>query len=379
MDLPLHEDDLDAEGVIRASAITPLRPDMPAAAVLCWFPEVVEDVGTRSETVTVLRSELGRSPVWRTTGPGGTPVAVLHPGVGAPLAAMFLEHLAALGVRTVVGVGGAGALRHELTLGHAVVLGSALRDEGTSFHYQPPSRTIDADPDGVDAVVRVLDGAGVPHVVGRCWTTDAVFRETPARVARRRERIGARLGLRGSALRAELIEEFTFVHGALSTAANAAAAMPWVLPWAGPWGTLAVSVASTVIIDVTLQLELAYAVAAIQGSSLRGEPLRRACLQVVRLSSPQERREAARTVGLRVGTKKLAERALVHGAARGLGLLDGTALGTPVSPRIEAAVAWAGVPVVSALAWKDMRAVALRATTRFQTPDGTGEDLPGGR
>ena len=45
MDLPLHEDDLDAEGVIRASAITPLRPYMPAAAVLCWFPEGVEDVG----------------------------------------------------------------------------------------------------------------------------------------------------------------------------------------------------------------------------------------------------------------------------------------------------------------------------------------------
>lgn len=200
MDLPLHEDDLDAEGVIRASAITPLRPDMPAAAVLCWFPEVVEDVGTRSETVTVLRSELGRSPVWRTTGPGGTPVAVLHPGVGAPLAAMFLEHLAALGVRTVVGVGGAGALRHELTLGHAVVLGSALRDEGTSFHYQPPSRTIDADPDGVDAVVRVLDGAGVPHVVGRCWTTDAVFRETPARVARRRDEGCAVVDMEASAL-----------------------------------------------------------------------------------------------------------------------------------------------------------------------------------
>ncbi|MBN9759281.1 Uridine phosphorylase [Pseudonocardia sp. Ae406_Ps2] len=200
MDLPLHEDDLDAEGVIRASAITPHRPDMPSAAVLCWFPEVVADVGTRSAAVTVLRSELGRSPVWRTTGPGGTPVAVLHPGVGAPLAAMFLEHLAALGVRTVVGVGGAGALRHELTLGHAVVLGSALRDEGTSFHYQPPSRTIDADPDGVDAVARTLAGAGVPYVVGRCWTTDAVFRETPARVARRRDEGCAVVDMEASAL-----------------------------------------------------------------------------------------------------------------------------------------------------------------------------------
>lgn len=154
MDLPLHEDDLDAEGVIRASAITPHRPDMPSAAVLCWFPEVVDDVGTRSAAVTVLRSELGRS----------------------------------------------GALRHELTLGHAVVLGSALRDEGTSFHYQPPSRTIDADPDGVDAVARTLAGAGVPYVVGRCWATDAVFRETPARVARRREEGCAVVDMEASAL-----------------------------------------------------------------------------------------------------------------------------------------------------------------------------------
>ncbi|MEJ8278899.1 nucleoside phosphorylase [Pseudonocardia spirodelae] len=201
MDLPLFEDDLHAEGVIRADAITRRRPGVPAAAVLCWFPEVVDAVGAGgAPAVTVLRTELGRTPVWRATGPGGSPVVVLHPGVGAPLAAMFLEHLAAMGVRTVVGVGGAGALRHELTLGHAVVLGSVLRDEGTSFHYQPPSRTLDADPDGVDALVRTLDSAGVPHVVGRSWTTDAVFRETPDRVARRREEGCAVVDMEAAAL-----------------------------------------------------------------------------------------------------------------------------------------------------------------------------------
>lgn len=151
MDLPLYEDDLDAEGVIRASAITPHRPDMPSAAVLCWFPEVVADVGTRSAAVTVLRSELGRSPVWRTTGPGGTSVAVLHPGVGAPLAAMFLEHLVALGVRTVVGVGGAGALQHELTLGHAVAAANAA------------ALVADPEPTGFGAA-NVCSGE--PHTIG---------------------------------------------------------------------------------------------------------------------------------------------------------------------------------------------------------------------
>ncbi|MEQ3551078.1 nucleoside phosphorylase [Pseudonocardia nematodicida] len=182
--VPLLEDDLGAEGVIRAEAVVPHPADMPTAAVFCWFPEVVDGLG--DDTVTVLRTELGRTPIRRVPGPAGRPVAVLHPGVGAPLAAMFLESVAAMGVRTVVGVGGAGALRHELTLGHAVVLGDALRDEGTSLHYLPPSRTVDADPQGVDVLSGVLDRAGLPWVVGRCWTTDAVFRETPERVARRR-------------------------------------------------------------------------------------------------------------------------------------------------------------------------------------------------
>ena len=38
----------------------------------------------------------------------------------------------------------AGALVPELVLGHAVVVDSAVRDEGTSFHYLPPSRVADA-------------------------------------------------------------------------------------------------------------------------------------------------------------------------------------------------------------------------------------------
>ncbi|OLL76563.1 Uridine phosphorylase [Pseudonocardia sp. Ae168_Ps1] len=199
--LPLFEDDLHADGVIRATAMVRRPADMPDTAVLCWFPEVVDDLGAGdARALTVWRTELGRTPVWRAHGPGGRPVAVLHPGVGAPLAAMFLEHLVATGVRTVVGVGGAGALLHELTLGHAVVLGSVLRDEGTSFRYQPPSRTLDADPGGIEVLGRVLDDAGIPRTVGRCWTTDAVYRETPQRIERRRAEGCAVVDMEASAL-----------------------------------------------------------------------------------------------------------------------------------------------------------------------------------
>lgn len=224
--LPLFEDDLAEAGVIRASEIVPEVEDMPAAAVMCWFPEVVDGIGGTARAATTLRSELGRRPVWVVDSPAGRPVAVLQPGVGAPLAAMFLEELAAMGVRTVVGVGGAGALLPHLTLGHAVVLGSAVRDEGTSFHYLPPGRAVDADPAGVEALSGVLQAEGIPYVVGRSWTTDAVFRETPQRVRRRREEGCAVVEMEAAALLA--VARFTGVRFAqLLLAADSLAGPEW--------------------------------------------------------------------------------------------------------------------------------------------------------
>jgi uridine phosphorylase len=66
-----------------------------------------------------------------------------------------------------------------------MVVDSALRDEGTSFHYAAPSRIIEADPLGVRVLQEVLAENNVEHFVGRTWTTDAYFRETRARVQRR--------------------------------------------------------------------------------------------------------------------------------------------------------------------------------------------------
>jgi len=70
-------------------------------------------------------------------------------------------------------------------LGHAVVVDEAVRDEGTSFHYLAPSRTVDADPHGVEVLRALLAEEGVPFVVGKSWTTDAFYREPRSRIDRR--------------------------------------------------------------------------------------------------------------------------------------------------------------------------------------------------
>jgi uridine phosphorylase len=67
-----------------------------------------------------------------------------------------------------------------------IVPASAVRDEGTSYHYLPPAREVAASADGVAAVEAVLKEHGCPYLLGKTWTTDAFYRETPARIRRRK-------------------------------------------------------------------------------------------------------------------------------------------------------------------------------------------------
>jgi uridine phosphorylase len=63
-----------------------------------------------------------------------------------------------------------------------IVPTSAVRDEGTSYHYLPPSRTAEPTLAAVEAIVGTAERHGVPHVQGATWTTDALYRETRGKI-----------------------------------------------------------------------------------------------------------------------------------------------------------------------------------------------------
>ena len=163
------------------------RRDVPAACVVTFFGDAVRRL-LDSGRATVLAEnawEDGPHPLLELEHEGRR-VAVLHSGVGAPLSAGLLEEVIATGCRAFVVCGGAGSLRADLVRGHLVVVESALRDEGTSHHYAPAARTIEADRRATDVLVGLLEERGLPFVAGRTWTTDAPYRETPAKIAARR-------------------------------------------------------------------------------------------------------------------------------------------------------------------------------------------------
>ncbi|MDZ4765971.1 MAG: nucleoside phosphorylase [Chloroflexota bacterium] len=189
-DYPILEHDPERSAVIEPHHARAANVTLPKRAVVCFFREVIAAVCADKHAVALhLESEMGLLPVYIVRAPqidGGEPFAVMQGAVGAPLAAGFLEELIANGVTDIIACGGAGALDAALTVGHVVIPTGAVRDEGTSYHYLPPTRTVTPHPAGVAAIKAVLDRHQIPHVEGLTWTTDALYRETPAKVALRR-------------------------------------------------------------------------------------------------------------------------------------------------------------------------------------------------
>jgi uridine phosphorylase len=182
---PLLEHDPTGRALIEPSEQVPRR-DVPEACVITFFADVVDRLVQRrgARVVVENRWEDGAHPLLELEHEGQR-LAVLHSGVGAPLAAGLLEEVVATGCRAFVVCGGAGGLRRDLTVGHLVVVSSSLRDEGTSHHYLPATRYVDADPVALRVLEQVLGERDVPFISGRTWTTDAPYRETPIKIASR--------------------------------------------------------------------------------------------------------------------------------------------------------------------------------------------------
>lgn len=153
---------------------------VPARGVLCFFKDVLDNLASEGLLTEIgyLRSEMGRHPVYRYS-EGKDAVTVLHPGVGAPLAAGFLEELIAVGVTKFIVCGGCGVLDRNIETGHPLVLTSAVRDEGTSYHYLPPAREVKPQPKAVKSLEDACGEMGIEYLTAKTWTTDAYYRETP--------------------------------------------------------------------------------------------------------------------------------------------------------------------------------------------------------
>jgi uridine phosphorylase len=113
----------------------------------------------------------------------GIEIGVVGLAVGAPFAVLVAEQLFASGCRLLLSVTSAGQIVPRGPTPYFVLIDRALRDEGTSHHYLPPSLFAEADPALADRAFRAMAGLPEPMHRGTSWTTDAPYRETEDAIA----------------------------------------------------------------------------------------------------------------------------------------------------------------------------------------------------
>ena len=106
--------------------------------------------------------------------------------VGAPFAVLVSEQPITCGCQHIIGYSSSGAVASWLSLPCLVVPDRALRDEGTSYHYLPPSVWAESRSTLGDTLARHGELCGLPVHRGATWTTDAPYRETQTQIDRHR-------------------------------------------------------------------------------------------------------------------------------------------------------------------------------------------------
>jgi uridine phosphorylase len=187
MTYPILEHDPAREALVEPTLAIKKR-DMPERCVICFFSDVIAKVGDDHDASMIVenRWEDGAHPIYEIEYREQR-LAFFHPGIGSALAAALLEEVIAFGGRYFIACGGCGVLEKEIAAGQLLVVSAAVRDEGASYHYLPPARAVTANPQVLKVLVDLLAQRGIPHLVGKTWTTAAPYRETAARIQARKE------------------------------------------------------------------------------------------------------------------------------------------------------------------------------------------------
>ena len=153
--------------------------------IITFFPEVMDKLANEGK-ITHERTIAGENPIliYRFL---DDDILITLGQIGCPACAGNLDLLNAMGITKVMFCGGGGVLDENIEVGQLLVVDGAIRDEGFSYHYIEPSRYIFTNPATTEKITQYLEDHSISYTRGLTWTTDAIFRETADRIARRKK------------------------------------------------------------------------------------------------------------------------------------------------------------------------------------------------
>ena len=200
-EIPILEFDTEQTAVLNPTHEN-LGLNLPKKCVFAFLGAYIDEYASKSDTkqVSTFESATKHYPIYITKYKGEDIVLCQAP-VGAAAATQILDWLIGYGVREVISAGSCGALEKfpESTF---LVPNKALRDEGTSYHYAPPSRFVEISEKARKAIEETILEHSMKYQEVITWSTDGFFRETKEKVAYRKSEGCAVVEMECSALAA---------------------------------------------------------------------------------------------------------------------------------------------------------------------------------
>lgn len=172
---------------INPEDLTKQNPDFPALCVSTFSYGIIDKLASLDsvEIIDHLYTANGSVPVYQIIYKN-TPIAFYLSRVGAPACIAGIEEIIALGAKKIVLFGSCGVLDNSAD-NKIIIPTSAVRDEGTSYHYLKATDEVFADQNSINKMTKCLENCGYPYIKGKTWTTDAIYRETESVIAERKK------------------------------------------------------------------------------------------------------------------------------------------------------------------------------------------------
>lgn len=185
----LQEYDPNKDAVINPEMLVEKVENFPDVTISCFSKKLFESVLAFFEPkkIVEVRSAVGGNPIYEVEYKGER-FAFFQSYVGEPKCVGDYEDILAMGSQCLILLGNCGVLDKTIEDCGIIIPTRAIRDEGCSYHYAPPSDMLDVNKKYVELFCQVLDQYGYPYVKGITWTTDACYRETRERWSVERHR-----------------------------------------------------------------------------------------------------------------------------------------------------------------------------------------------
>lgn len=181
-EIPILEYDTEEKAVIM-----PENNNFPSKAVMLFMEKELEEYAAVHPCEIIDKFEcITKTFHFYKTVHNGVELVLCQAPLGGAGAVQIMEHLIGSGIKEIIATGCCGSLVED-TEGDFFIPTAALRQEGTSYHYLPPSREVTLSEAAIKAIETALQKRNFPFRRCKTWSTDGFYRETKEMVLYRKE------------------------------------------------------------------------------------------------------------------------------------------------------------------------------------------------